>query len=228
MHGAAVRRGCRDGHGYHPDKAEAFLARVRAGEAVRDLVRTPGQPHRDALNRWKRERPEFAEALAEATRRARFGRRYAAAYSEALADRVILQLTKGTPLPDLGRIPGMPRPGVVKRWRRIHPELDGAVRVAIRAGHRRRMKDLGRRTPELTEAILAHIFQGDTLHGLSKRPGMPHAVTLYGWMRDDPAFAADVRDAYEQRDFCLLGVARGTIGARSDGYPGRRAASGED
>jgi len=35
--------------------AEAFLLRVRRGEAVRDLTQLPGQPNRRLLAAWKRE-----------------------------------------------------------------------------------------------------------------------------------------------------------------------------
>ncbi|MFN4178324.1 hypothetical protein [Phenylobacterium sp.] len=51
------------------------------------------------------------------------------------------------------------------------------------------------------EEILKALFCGETLHSLSQRPGMPRHPTLYGWMKRDPTFAAEVRWACEQRDF---------------------------
>ena len=48
---------------YDEARAEAFLLRVRQGEAVRRLVGAPGQPRREVLNLWKRLRPDFAAAL---------------------------------------------------------------------------------------------------------------------------------------------------------------------
>ncbi|MFN4178320.1 hypothetical protein [Phenylobacterium sp.] len=201
MEGKVVRRAYRRGHAWHPAQAEAFLARVRAGETVRDLVRTEGMPHRDALNRWKAEHPEFAQALAEAARRARFGRRPVSTYSEEVADKVILALVKGTPLPDLHRVAGLPSKPVLRAWRRAHPEFDHAVRTAIRWGHRVRMKRRRGGLTDRREAVLKALFCGETLHSLSQRPGMPRHPTLYGWMKRDPAFAAEVRWACEQRDF---------------------------
>src|SRR5437868_513194 len=48
-----LRRGVRTEAGpvFDPALAEAFLLRVRRGETVRRLVRTPGMPNRDRLNR---------------------------------------------------------------------------------------------------------------------------------------------------------------------------------
>ncbi|MCH1932293.1 hypothetical protein L9G16_19270, partial [Shewanella sp. A25] len=102
-----VRLAYRLVHALNPAHAYAFLEIVRAGETLRDLVRTEGMPHRDALNRWKAEHPEFAQALAVAARRARFGRRPVSTYSEEVDDKVILALVKGTPLPDLHRVAGL-------------------------------------------------------------------------------------------------------------------------
>lgn len=224
--GAAVRAEARKLHGYTYDKAEAFLRRVRLGERVGDLVRTPGLPTREALDRWRREHPEFRHALTEATRFARFGRRRAPRYSEAMSDRVILALVRGAPVRRLAREPGMPGPTTLAAWRRRHPEFDGAVRIAVFAAHRARMK--ARRITEdeaVVDAVCLHIFCGGTLHSASQQPGLPRAGALYKGMKRDPAFAARVREAYADRDFFLLGEARGA-GPNARGYPGRRTGEG--
>jgi transposase-like protein len=202
MEGAQVRRIARRSPAWHPGVAEEFLARVRGGEWVGDLVRTYGMPHRAALDRWRRERPEFAQALSEAVRAAGpRRRRRASIYSEDVADKVIQELARGVPVRRLRAEAGLPCEPVLRAWRRAHPEFDHAVRTAIHWGHRARMKRRRGSLADRREAILEALFCGATLQNLRNQPGMPHAPTLYGWMKRDPTFAAEVRWACEQRDY---------------------------
>lgn len=52
--------------GYCEAVAEEVLARVRAGEPLKAIQRSPGTPTATTLLRWARQRPEFARRLAAA------------------------------------------------------------------------------------------------------------------------------------------------------------------
>lgn len=185
--------------------AEAFLLRVRRGEAVRDLVRQPGQPSREILNAWKRERPAFARDLAAAVRFARELRPgHWDRYDEAAADEIIVRLSHGEPMPKVLADPTLPGAEPLRRWRRSRPEFDRAIRTAQLAGQRLRMRRRRRLTPKLQMEIVERIGRGASLHAISKLPGMPHYVTLYGWLRRDPEFARLVRAAAREREQLLL------------------------
>lgn len=185
--------------------AEAFLLRVRRGEAVRDLVRQPGQPNRDLLNAWKRQRPDFARDLEAAIGFARELRpRRWERYDEAVADQVIVRLSRGEYLRALLADPALPSEKALRRWRRIWPEFDHAVAMARLAGLRARGRRRRKLTPELEAELIERILAGASLHAIAKLPHMPHHVTLYGWLRRDRALRARVRDAERERDLMLM------------------------
>jgi hypothetical protein len=189
------RRGLRTNAGpvFDETRSQAFLTAVRQGRAVRWLVRQADQPHRGLLNRWKRERPDFAAALAEAVRFSVEERPRAwARYDEAAADAIILRVAKGTSLPRVLADPRLPGATAVRRWRRQRPDFDRALRTAHLAGHRGRMARRGGLTEALAERILVRLTQGASLRQVAMEPGMPHRVTMQAWMRRDPEFAAMV------------------------------------
>jgi hypothetical protein len=190
---------------FSPQLAEAFLLRVRRGEAVRDLVRRPGQPNRELLNAWKRQRPDFARDLEAAIRFARELRPKSwERYDEAVADQVIVRLSRGEHLRRLVADPVMPSEAAVRRWGRINPEFARAVKLAQLAGLRVRGRRRGKLTPELEARIIKRILAGASLHAIAKLPGIPHHVTLYGYMRRDRGFRARVRAAERARDDMLM------------------------
>lgn len=170
--------------------ASAFLLRVRRGEAVRDLVRAPGPPNRDRLNRWKRERPDFAVELEAAVRFSRELRDPSwARFDAAAADLIVARLAAGRSLPQVLADPDLPGETAVRRWRAREPDFDKALRTAQRAGHRRRMAGRAKLTPMLSDYILRRLTAGASLLEVSRAPGMPHYVTLMTWRRRDPEFA---------------------------------------
>lgn len=185
--------------GYDETLAAAMLLRVRRGETVRALVRTEGMPDRARLDRWKRERPDFARALEAA---ARFSREVRdkpwTRFDAAVGDAIILGVSKGVPLPQLLADPALPGETAVRRWRAREPDFDGALRIACRAGHRARMAGRVRLTPDLFDEILERLVAGASLRQVSQAPGMPHYVTLMAWRRRDTDFARMVRWGREQ------------------------------
>lgn len=178
---------------YDAAKAEAFLARVRGGEPIRRLVRTRGWPNRAALNLWKRMRPDFAETLAAVARAARASKPLPFPYDEAVADRIVLRCMRGERLVEALKTPGMPSHLAIGRWRAMRPEFAGALRAAQIACLRIKRRAQRRDTPEVTEAVEAHILRGGSLRTASLRRGMPNRNTLYEWMKTRPEFARHVR-----------------------------------
>lgn len=186
---------------FDPARAEVFLAHVRGGEAIAALLRRPEFPNRRILNRWKAERPDFAEALARAAASAsRFHLNRPRPFDGAAADRIICRLSAGARMREALAEPGLPGAHVVRGWRSALPEFDHAVAMALKAGHRRRMAGRRALSPELADEICRRIELGATLDALGEQADMPHRVTLQRWLRKDAGFAARVRAACALRD----------------------------
>src|SRR5689334_4389295 len=108
-------------------------------------------------------------------------------FDEAVADAMLLRVMKGEPWRRmLETDPAMPCRAVVYRWRRDHPDWDGALRLAFRTG--RLARERMRRAPSaaLVEAIGGRIALGASLRSLGGEAGMPCAGTLYAWVRRFP------------------------------------------
>jgi hypothetical protein len=198
-------RGVRQGHRNAADlfdaaKAEAFLIRVRLGDPIRRLVRTKGWPSREALNLWKRMRPDFAAELAVAAREARASRPLPFPYDEPTADRIVLGCAKGTRLRQVLKAPGMPSWLAVQRWKTARPEFAGALRAARVACIRIKRGAQRRDTPQVVDAVEAHLVEGGSLRTVPRGAGMPNRNTLYEWKKTRPAFAARVAMAEAWRD----------------------------
>jgi hypothetical protein len=182
-------------------KAAALLARARAGEHIRALLREPGMPSRGTYNHWKATQPPFAEAVfalrqrrdARLHERARARRR---AFDQELADRIVQGLNKGLKLDDvLAADPELPCRPTLTRWRREEPEFDRVLRMIFAAWRTRQAP-----VPEpLVEAIVDHIVEGGSFASYSRLPGEPSRATLRRWLRDRN-FAAAVAQACEFRE----------------------------
>jgi len=191
---------------YRFEAAEALLRRLGRGEPLSALLGQDGLPHRRALNSWKATRPEFAAAFkatmafVDADRRRTPRRRTRVRYTEAGSDRIILAVMRGARLADVLRHdPTLPGPAGVRRWRREHPEFDGALRSARKVGLRLRLRAKAY-DPAVVERIERELIEGASLNSLSQRPDMPSAPTLYKWVRDRPDFAEMVDRACRFRD----------------------------
>ncbi|WP_374468114.1 hypothetical protein [Phenylobacterium sp.] len=194
-------------------KAEALLARVRAGELVPEACRALVIQGRPMLASWRRQRPDFAESFAAAKREAR-GRRKTrwARYDPEEADRILLRVMRGETLETV--LAGRGGPGVraMRRWRREDPLFSAALRKAMGAGARVRWAAAeaagtgrGRCTPDFMAKVEDHILRGGSLRSASLTlAGSPHYGTLYGWMKRKPHFAAMVEQAKVWRNEALL------------------------
>ena len=203
MYGRANQRESRGWFRFDPSWAEMFLERVRQ-VGIMAAVRTPGQPCRNQVDRWRKVRPEFEAELAAAKRVWRRPRRRPTIYTEAVADRIILKLIAGVRLRALRKadphLPGVP---TVHRWRRQIPEFDGAVRMAMRAGHLKAVRTAATRShpsPDLTETIAHRVIDGASLSAVGQDPAMPKAATLRAWARRHADFARSIQIAYELRE----------------------------
>ncbi len=198
--GAFIRRGAFDGA-----KGQAVLTRLRAGEPIAQILRDPAMPSRRVYAYWRVTQAPFAEAIyrlhqARAAERAQGRRARYRSFDPVLADAIVVRASRGETLQTmLGSASGLPCRGVITRWRRVQPEFDQALRIALRIGRRRRHAP-GGCTPALTQLIADEIRQGESLSSLARRPGMPCASTLYAWVRKQPAFAAQIAQACEDRE----------------------------
>lgn len=204
---AARRRGdfIRNG-AFDEAKAEALLARLRAGEPITSILRDPAMPSRRVYAYWRATQAPFAEQVyrlnqVRADARVQRGRDRWRPFDQALADAIVVRVSRGELLADiLNSAASLPSRGVVIRWRRLQPEFDQALRFAIRVGRRRRVQGPGRCTPEFTQLVADEIRQGESLASLARRPDMPCLTTLYTWVRKHPAFAAEIAQACEDRE----------------------------
>lgn len=212
---AAMRAGRRlaaEARDFDAERAEAFLAQVRLGYAVRALVRAPAWVNRARLTRWKAARPAFAAALAAAVAWGRATRvreaRRQWRFDWATADRVLVRLAAGRTLADaVWADPALPGRHVLARWRRDEPEFAGAWRVCVLAGHRRRMRARRRSPQSVRDAVVGRLLEGWSLADVGRAAGMPHRATLSRWVREDAAFARAVADACCERERLLLEMA---------------------
>lgn len=203
---ARLRSDFRRRMAFDPVKAEAFLVRVRAGDRIRDLLARPGMPSQHTYTYWTRMEASFQEELwrlkqmRNADRVRRLEGRFRV-FDQAVADRIQLRVMRGEVLRRmLETDPTLPCRAVVHRWRKERPDWDGALKTAFRWGRHARGRTPPMRTPELTDKIVAGIVTGGSLRSVAREPGMPAAGTLYGWVKRDADFAAEVAQACDWRE----------------------------
>jgi len=189
-------------------QAEAFLARLRAGESIRALERDPGTPTRATLLYWRRSQGWFGAEVLRVIAVYRDGRlrrylwRAPRAFDARTADRVLLWVGRGYDWRKVSAAEtGLPGSRVVRAWRRANRDFDEALRVNMRMGRLARQR--ARRMAAL-EALTAGIVDGGSLRSLGGTGRLPSAGTLYRWATLDPAFREVVADACDWRERALL------------------------
>jgi len=186
-------------------KARALLARLAAGEGIVSILRDPAMPSRRVYRHWRATQGEFAGEVWRLNRvtfaeRARRGAARWRPFDQALADQIVVRVSRGETLEAmLNNGQGLPSRNVVFRWRKAEPQFDQALRIAVRVAGRRRGQDRRTCPDYLVEAICEGIAEGGTLNTLSALPDMPCKATLYAWMRTRPDFAEAVGRAKEER-----------------------------
>lgn len=152
---------------YSPELAVRLCKRLARGELLYQIARGRGMPTAEAVAKWARDKPDFAEALL-AARRA--GRRPAGTrgpaftYSDAVDDEIFERLCEGWSLTAIGRDPTMPSLSTIFYWRRRRPDFETLVQRGMRI-RAERVCDEGwemacEATPEtayLTQVKLGHL-----------------------------------------------------------------------
>lgn len=113
--------------------AERLLARLAEGAFLYRVCREPGMPTPEGVAKWKAERPEFGERLAQA--RAAGGRPEGArgpvsSFCAGVAAEICERICEGESLTVIGADPTMPCLSTIQRWRRENPVFDEQVRQA--------------------------------------------------------------------------------------------------
>jgi len=135
--GGPARSGARrEAVTWSPQVAEAICARVAAGGSLSALEREAGFPTRTAVSYWRRTRPDFAERLGAAQKRARLAARVAdreaeaarlvqprrrdggrkSTYTPAIGEAICERLADGQSVIAIARDPAMPCAGTIYRW----------------------------------------------------------------------------------------------------------------
>jgi len=128
---------------WSPQVAEAICARVAAGGSLSALEREAGFPTRTAVSYWRRTRPDFAERLGAAQKRARLAARVAdreaeaarlvqprrrdggrkSTYTPAIGEAICERLADGQSVIAIARDPAMPCAGTIYRWLQRHADF---------------------------------------------------------------------------------------------------------
>lgn len=189
-----------------PEKARAVLAGLAEGRRLQDIVRGPGMPSMRTFMAWRLDHGWIAEdyyrlmGVREAARREKARARFRA-FDPAVAERLYVRLWSGEKLRRvLASDKAFPSLAVLTRWRREQPQFDGQMRFVLGGWRVKRGREGGRCTPEMTEAIVDGLVQGESLRSLAARPDMPSARAMYAWVRTKPEFAAAVAQACVDRE----------------------------
>jgi hypothetical protein len=120
---------------YSPELAVRLCKRLARGELLHHITRGRGMPSNEAVAKWAREKPDFAEALLAARRaggRPAGTRGPAFTFSEEVADEIFERLCEGESLTRIGRDPTMPSLSTIFKWRRRIPGFEETVELGMR------------------------------------------------------------------------------------------------
>ncbi|MFN9928774.1 MAG: hypothetical protein ACK53I_17745, partial [Phenylobacterium sp.] len=92
---------------------------------------------------------------------------------------------------------GMPSRRTVVRWAVDLPAFDQRFRQARLAGARPVSGKAPGYTPEIADAIVVRVAEGERIDDILRDPDMPCRATLYTWMARHPAFAEALARARE-------------------------------
>lgn len=189
-----------------PDKARAVLAGLAEGRRLEDVVRGPGMPSLRTFMAWRLDHGWIAEdyyrlmAVREAARREKARARFRP-FDPAVAERLYVRLWSGEPLRRvLASDKAFPSLAVLSRWRGEQPQFDRQLRFVLEGWRGKRGREGHLCTPQMIEAIVDGIVQGESLRSLGRRPDMPSERAMSNWVRTRPEFAAAVAQACVDRE----------------------------
>jgi len=120
---------------YSEAVADQLCARLEAGEMLYRICREPGMPTPEAVDKWIKQKPKFAERLKAARRaggRPDGARGPGFTYCREVADEVFMRLCEGESLTKIGADPTMPSLSTIFYWRRRIAEFEDAVQLGKR------------------------------------------------------------------------------------------------
>ena len=194
---------------FREDVAAAFLARVAAGEKVRDLLARPGMPSQRAYRYWRMTQPAFLAALGRLraggySQRSMTGHPRWRAWDAEVAGRLLAAVLKGAPMrATLATDAAFPSLSVLNRWRAEQPRWAADLKIAMKHGRVRGAAARSRAWAEALEEVVGlRVLEGASLRALGDGdPDLPCAQTLYAWRRRWPSFARSVDLAADMRDW---------------------------
>ena len=174
-----------------PETRERVLAAARAGLTGPD--RPLDLPGLTAVDRWRRQDPAFAQALAAARRAAadgRFhGRRIFQAFSYDRRDAFLAQMRAGVPIKDLTK-PWLDKRQTLRAWRLQDGHFNQAFLAAKARARKQQKNRLIPFDPDLADAIIVAVSRGQMLKSMVKDRGWPGPKALRRWRRENPDFAS--------------------------------------
>jgi len=194
-------------HRPHPPHVrDNLLARVAAGELIRDICAAPGQPSVGAVSFWARRDPAFAAALAAAKAAGRDVRlQPRLAFHEPTARKLLARLAAGETIAPILRDPAMPSRRAYAHWRATQgwfAEEVGRLNAVKEAEKTHRCRRRFRRfDPRLADRIVDRLLEGGALRAiLAADPELPAPHVVARWRIDQPDFDANLRS-------CAIAVA---------------------
>ena len=133
---AARKTGPRKWARYDEEVADEIIRRVAFGELIGDIETDPTVPGRIDLARWKRMRPDFADALRVAKLNGQYHRsRSPRRLTPALFDHILTRMTAGACLREVAGDPGLPSYATLMAWQKQSPDFAKMVAWARDEGH---------------------------------------------------------------------------------------------
>lgn len=120
---------------YSAQLAVRLCRRLARGELLYQIARSRGMPTPEAVAKWARDKPDFAEALLVARRaggRPAGTRGPAFTHSDAVDAEIFERLCEGESLTAIGRDPTMPSLSTIFYWRRRRPAFEEMVQRGMR------------------------------------------------------------------------------------------------
>lgn len=152
---AARKTGPRKWARYDEDVADEIIRRVAFGAFVADIEADRSLPGRIDLARWKRLRPDFAEAMRIAKLNGQFHRsRRPRRLTPELFDHILTRMTGGATLLEVSRDRGLPSYGTLMAWQRQGPEFARMVAWAREMGRETRAAEEVERVDAWAAALL--------------------------------------------------------------------------
>jgi hypothetical protein len=184
------------GHSYSPELADAFCARVAAGETVSAICADPAMPNTTAIYAWLARHPDFAARYEHAKALRAEADLGPVSYSQKIADAFCARMAAGEPMRKISARPGMPSPVTVYRWLCERPDF------AERYERARELRRLGGAnlvpySEAVAEEICERLSCGESVAEIAADPTLPAYSTIQAWRRARPEFARRFDEARE-------------------------------